>query len=187
MNPKKASGGTGLLNAKDILQNQLKIEYGAKCADLGCGGNGYFVFQAARLVGEQGLVYALDILKMVLKNIEHRAKMMSLDNIRTVWSNLENYGAAKINDASLDCALLISVLFQNKHPEKIFREAARMLKNGGKLLVIDWKPGRFAFGPLPEQKIKREEIEDVALGAGFKKERDLEVGKFHFGVLFEKI
>lgn len=165
----------------------MGVIYGARVGDLGCGGNGYFTFAVSKLVGQTGLVYAVDILKMILKNIENRAKMIGLENIETVWSNLENYGATKINDNSLDFVLLVNILFQNKAPEKIVREANRILKRGGKMLVIDWKDGRFPFGPTTEMKIKVEDISDIALGAGLKKTKYFEAGKYHYGIVFEKI
>jgi len=62
----RVSGGKELLDIQDILENRLGIVYGAKVADLGCGGNGFFTFKVARLVGKTGLVYAVDVLKMVL-------------------------------------------------------------------------------------------------------------------------
>ena len=187
MKNKKIPGGNELLNAQDILENKLGVTYGSRVADLGCGGSGFFTFQASELVGDRGLVYAVDILKMVLKNIEHRAKMFGMDNIETIWSNLENYGVTKINDNSLDFALVVNILFQNKHPEKIIREATRMVRSGGKILVIDWDEGRFPFGPTAEIKINRERVNDVTLGAGLKKVKDIEVGRFHYGMIFEKI
>ena len=64
----RVSGGKELLDIQDILENRLGIVYGAKVADLGCGGNGFFTFKVARLVGKTGLVYAVDGLKMVLND-----------------------------------------------------------------------------------------------------------------------
>lgn len=183
----RVSGGKELLDIQDILEHKLAIVYGAKVADLGCGGNGFFTFKAARLVGRTGLVYAVDVLKMVLKNIENRAKMEGADNIKTVWSNLENFGAANIHDASLDFALVINVLFQNKHPEKIIREGTRLLRSGGKMLVIDWQEGRFPYGPVTETKVTPEAVSDFALGAGLKKISEIEVDQFHYGIIFEKL
>ena len=180
-------GGNEFLDIQGILKDKLGLFYGSKVADLGCGGSGAFSFQAANLVGDVGLVYAVDILKMVLKNIEHRAQMLGIKNIKTVWSNLENYGAAKINNDLLDYVLVVNVLFQNKSPEKIIREAVRLLKSGGKMLVIDWAEGRFPFGPPAEVKIDKKKIEDVALGANLKKTKDIDAGRFHYGLIFEKI
>src|SRR3989344_1942674 len=145
----KVAGGNELLNPERILKDQLGLGNAHSVADLGAGGAGYFTLQAAKLVGEHGLVYAVDIIKGHLRNIESRAKIEGYDNIRTIWSNLEKYGATKINDQSLDFALLVNVLFQNKKPELLMKEAVRMIKTGGKLLVVDWRPGRFIFGPKP--------------------------------------
>jgi ubiquinone/menaquinone biosynthesis C-methylase UbiE len=184
---KHFSGGNEFLNAHELLKYKLGVCAGSELADLGCGGSGYFVFEAARLVGKKGTVYAVDILKLVLKNIEHRAEMLGYDNIKTVWSNLEEIGATKINNSSLDFALLINILFQNKEHGKIIREAARMLKRGGKLLIIDWQAGYLSFGPPPEMKLKPEVLTDLALGAGLKRLEFFEAGEYHFGIIFEKI
>ncbi len=183
----KMPGGNELLNPQSILHDELQVTYGSQIGDLGCGGVGYFTFQSAQLVGDTGLVYAVDVQKMILKNIEHRAKMLGLQNIKVVWSNLESFGATKINDGSLDFVLLVNILFQNKHPEKVLREAVRMLRNQGKLLVIDWKQGRFPLGPSADRKIAPEKVSDLALGAGLKKRKEFEAGKFHYGIIFEKI
>ncbi|HRY63180.1 MAG TPA: methyltransferase domain-containing protein, partial [Patescibacteria group bacterium] len=102
-------------------------------------------------------------------------------------SNLEEYGATDINDATIDYACLINVLFQNKKPETILREAARMLRRGGKLLVIDWKQGRFPFGPVAEIKVTPERTRELAMGAGLKEMKEITAGKFHYGIIFEKI
>src|SRR4030042_3326582 len=111
----KVPGGKELLNPQDLVQNKLGVTYGSKVADLGCGGAGYFVLQSAQQVGPQGVVYAVDILKPVLANVETRAKGLGFDNIKTLWSNLEKYGETKINDEEIDFTLLVNVLFQNKN------------------------------------------------------------------------
>jgi len=175
------------LDAYGLLIRQLGICSGAKVADLGCGTTGYFAFQAAQEIGETGIVYAVDILKLILRNIENRAKMLGLNNIKTIWSNLEDYGATEVHDGSVDYAFLISVLFQNKKPETILRESARIMRRGGRLLVVDWKRGRFPFGPPAEMKIAQEKVRELALGAGLKEIKEISAGKFHYGIIFEKL
>ncbi|PIP29456.1 hypothetical protein COX27_01375, partial [Candidatus Kuenenbacteria bacterium CG23_combo_of_CG06-09_8_20_14_all_36_9] len=114
-NNKHVPGGTELLNPSDLIKNKLGVFYGAKVADLGCGGAGFFALQNAEVVGPNGLVYAVDVLKSALANVEARAKISGFKNIKTVWSNLEKYGATKINNESVDFTLLINILFQNKN------------------------------------------------------------------------
>ncbi len=187
MENQKFPGGRELLDAHDLLINKLGVHYGAKVADLGCGTTGYFAFQAAQVAGDTGMVYVVDIQKFILKNIENRAKMLGFDNIKTIWSNLEIYGAMDINDGATDYAFLINVLFQNKKPETILREAARIIKRSGRLLVVDWKQGRFPIGPVAEIRVSPERARELALGAGLKEIKEVSAGKFHYGIIFERI
>lgn len=179
-------GGSGLLNPEQILREEVEIFPGATVGDLGCGGSAYFTLQAARLVGENGIVYAVDILKGILSNVSTRAKMYGLKNVRTVWSNLELYGATKINDGALDIALMVTVLFQNQHPEAVMKEGARMTKRGGKILVIDWREGRFPLGPEPRKKILPDRVREITSALGLKEIKSFSAGQFHYGLIFQK-
>ncbi len=175
-----------LLDAQDILKNHLGIEPGQHVADLGSGGVGMFSITAAHLVTNTGQVHSADILKSVLANIESRAKMEGLHNIKTHWTNLERFGALKINDQTLDAVMLINVLFQNKNHETMFREATRLLKTGGKLLVIDWSPGRFTIGPDPKDKVDPERVREVASIIGLTEISSFSAGKYHYGIIFKR-
>ena len=108
--PSKIPGGNELINAKEFL-TKVGIEEEMTVADLGCGARGYFSLQAARMVGSRGMVYAVDILPAALKGVEVNAKLLGINNIKTVWSDLEIYEATKIPAESLDFALLINILF----------------------------------------------------------------------------
>ncbi|MBU4360751.1 class I SAM-dependent methyltransferase [Candidatus Parcubacteria bacterium] len=185
-NTKTAPGGNELLDANDLLKNKLGVTYGSYIADLGCGGIGFFVIKAAQIAGSDGVVYAVDILKSALANVEARARLLGLNNIKTVWSNLEKYGATKINNDYLDFALLINILFQSDDNAGIIKEAVRLLKPGGKLMVIDWQAGRFPIGPKPEDKIPPEKLTGIAESLNLTVEKQFEAGKFHYGIVFGK-
>lgn len=184
---KKIPGGAGLLNPQVILEKELEMFPGAQVADLGCGGAAYFTLQSARTVTGEGVIYAVDVLKEILSNVEARAKMAGLTNVRTVWSNLEILGATKINDASLDFALVINVLFQNKQPEQILKEAVRMTKQSGRVLVVDWREGRFPIGPEPGHKVPLRRVQELAAGLGLREVKTFHAGQFHYGAIFEKV
>lgn len=182
---KHVPGGNELLNPVDLI-NKLGVFYGAKVADLGCGGAGFFALQNAQIVGPEGIVYAVDVLKTVLSTVETKARLLGFHNIKTIWSNLEKYGATKINNESLDFALLINILFQNKHHAEILTETARMLKRGGKILIVDWKEGRFPIGPKVEEKIKLADIVVLAQKLNLIVEKQFDAGQFHYGVVLVK-
>jgi ubiquinone/menaquinone biosynthesis C-methylase UbiE len=182
----KVPGGNELLNPEKILKDELGLTPGAYAGDFGCGGAGYFAIQAAKVVGDSGLIYAVDILQPVLKNIESRAKESNLKNIKTIWSNLEKFGACKINNDSLDYGLIINVLFQNKDKKAILKEVARMVKPLGKILIVDWKEGRLPLGPRPDDKIPPEAVVPLAGEFGLKLAKKFEAGQYHYGLVFEK-
>jgi ubiquinone/menaquinone biosynthesis C-methylase UbiE len=184
--PFKIYGGNELINAQKLLE-QGEIKTGFKVADLGCGTTGHFVFPAAEMVGEQGIVYAVDILKSVLQSIEGRAKLWGVTNVKTVWADLERFGATRIEDNSLDLALLINVLFQVKEKQTVIKEAARILKPGGVLIIADWKlVGSSPGGPPPLLRFDPQEARKLAENVGFQFIKEFEAGPYHYGLVFKK-
>lgn len=149
-----------------------------RVADLGCG-SGYMSFAAARLVGERGAVYAVDVQKAVLEQIKREARAENILNIQTVWADLEVAGSTKIPSQSVDAALLVNVLYQIKDKKPLFAEARRLLKPGGVCLVVDWKQGDTSIGPPAEKRLKLDDISTLAVSAGFVGQGRIEAGAFH--------
>lgn len=177
------SGGNELLNPAEILK-RAGIGYRQRIADFGCGGLGFFTMPAARAVGNDGHVYAVDILKSSLVSVEGLAKQSGLPNITTLWSNIERYGATSIQDQSLDLGLLVNTLFQSRQWKDMLREAVRMVKPGGKLLVIDWKPGSSPFGPPANARLAPDAVRAATMQLGLRETQAFEAGPFHYGLLF---
>jgi len=178
------TAGTHLLDSKKILQ-KIGVTQGSRVADLGCGKIGQFVYPSSEIIGEDGMVYAVDVQKEILnelkKGIEHR----NLKNAQIVWADLENFGSTKIPEGTLDYIFLVTVLHQSKKQEQIIKEATRLLKIGGKLLIIDWKQD----SPLAKsttEKVDADEVMDFAKESKLKLKERMKVGRFHFGLVFEK-
>lgn len=182
----KQAGGNQLLNPQEILEKKVKLGYGSYVGALGCGPKAYFTFQAARIAGDKGLVYAVDIQKDILSSVESHAKANAFDNVRTVWSNLEIYGATKIPESSLDLSMLVNVLFQSTNMPEMIKEAIRLIKKGGKLLIIDWKDIGTPIGPSGEKRVNPEKIKEYTEIFGMKLEQEFEAGLYHFGQIFIK-
>lgn len=182
----KVPGGNEILDPYHILKDELGIGPGEQVADLGCGGAAHFSIQAAKLVGDKGVVHAVDVLKDVLSSVKNRAAMEKLSNLQTHWTNLEKFGALKIHDQTLDYSLVINVLFQNSDYQTLLKEAARLLKPHGKMLVIDWAPGRFPVGPEPGAKVDPEKIRAIISQMGLIEVKEFSAGKYHFGFIYEK-
>ena len=185
MNDKPAA--TQLLNAQDILTKELGLAGGMTYADLGIGSSAHFIFPAANIVGDDGKVYALDIMKGTLQAAANKARVEGLLNIETVWTDLEVYGAAKaVPNESCDCISMINLLFQTKQDAHVFNEANRILKKGGTCVVVDWKPSGGSFGPPEEVRTSLDKVRELAKVVGWSESRAFEPGQYHFGVVFSK-
>ena len=169
-----------------FLLEKLGVLSGMKVADFGCGA-GYFTLQAAEMVGNAGRVYALDIFKPNLSAVWSKVKTRGYDNVvRCVWTDLEIYGGArKIKDGSVDRGILTNVLHQSKKQKDILRECARLLKDEGKLLVVDWSKTA-AFGPKENQLVSQERVRTMAAEVGLAEMERFKAGSYHWGMIFVK-
>ena len=174
--------GSELLNSDKIL-SKMDLKEGMTVTDLGCGTSGHFVFPSARIVGEKGKVYAVDILKSALSSIESKAKLQNFYNVEAVWSDIEVLGGAEIPNESCDAVYLINV---HAKPDMI-KEALRLLKKGGKLLLVDWKAVATAsFGPASKDRVGSEEVKKRAEEFDLKLEEEFDAGPHHWGLIYKK-
>lgn len=178
-------GGNALIDPVALLK-AAGIKQGDAVADLGCGATGHFVFPAAHLVGPKGKVYAVDILKSVLEAIASRAKIEGVDNVEGMWADLERPGGMKIADGSVDLTVLVNDLSQIPDKETVAKEAARITKAGGTLVVGDWKKTAAPLGPPPGARLDPEYVKELAGRAGFELTREFEAGPYHFGMVFKR-
>lgn len=172
------------LNPKKIL-SQAGITQDMKVIDLGCG-SGYMAFEAARLVGPSGVVYAVDIQKPVLSSVRSNIQFYGLRNVKPVWADIEKPGTIGIEDNSLDMVLIIMNLYQARQHDAILSESYKMLKPEGRLLIVDWKRESIPLGPDVKFRISYDVANKIAQNAGFKFVSDIETDPYHFGILFKK-
>lgn len=181
------SSGNELLNHRAILKDQLGVRPGQIVADFGCGGAGYFTIAAARLVNDQGQVYAVDVLKTALSSVDGKARLQGLYNIKTVWSDLEVYGAMSIPERSVDHGLLTNALYQSKKKEDMIKEVSRLIKPGGKLLIIEWNDVPVPFGPPASDRVPAEHIRELVPQFEYREEKFFEPDQYHYGLIFTKL
>jgi ubiquinone/menaquinone biosynthesis C-methylase UbiE len=164
---------------------EVGVEQGTAVADFGCG-SGYIALPLARYVTERGKVYAIDIMKDSLTLVHDKALQQGNRNVQTVWADLEVSGGTKISPASLDMVFLKDNYFQLEKPIEVLREAVRVLKKGGKLIVIDWKKGKGPIGPPEELRKDEAEVVKQVEGVGLSQEKSFDVDLYHFGYIFTK-
>ena len=170
------------LNPEDIL-DQLDLKPNMVAAEFGCGSGNFVIALAKRL--NEGLVYGLDILKEPLSSLKGRAVLEKITNIQLICCNLEKPRGSTLSNSSLDLILIPNVFFQAEEKEAVMEEAQRVLKDNGKLVVIEWLPNAIQ-GPS-EGRISAEEMENIAKKFNFEKEKEINAGKYHYGLVFKKL
>lgn len=164
---------------------KLPIDAGSAVADFGCG-SGFFSFEFSRKVGQNGVVYALDVLPSALEAVGSHAKTLGLGNIVTKRVNLENEHGSGLGNSSIDWAVLKDILFQNKKKEIILREVARVLKPGGKALIMEWNPDESMVGPEKSIRIDKKDLQTLITEAGLSVDEEVSVGGFHYAYIVKK-
>lgn len=169
-----------------LLFQKAHMQPGMQVADFGCGRTGHITYPAAHILGKEGTVYAVDILKDVLETIYKGAQTNTHVNIHTVWSDLEQYGMTAIPENSLDIGFLVSVLDQTKKQEAILTEVRRLLKEKARLVIVDWIKKPPAFGPPEESFVNFTELKKWATEHSFVVQEEFPVGPYHWGLVLYK-
>ncbi len=127
-----------LLKLRDLLRprapvlQEANIKPGSRVLDYGCGPGGY-VAATAKLVGQSGKVYALDLHPLAIRRVQKLARKEQLANVQTIHSNCQT----GLPDNSVDVVLLHDILHLLDDPQTILAELYRVLKQNGTLSVSD--------------------------------------------------
>lgn len=176
---------TGGFSRPDRIIQNLNIPQGSQVADFGCG-SGYFTILVAQVVGDKGHVTALDVQQKALDVVSSKAEDAGLMNVTTVRCNLEKELSSGLADNSQDMVLLANILFQSRMKDAIVKEAMRVTKEGGQVVMIDWLP-HVKFGPHEEGwKFSPEQGKELAKNAGLTFVREFPASINHWGLLFKK-
>lgn len=108
------------------------VEEGQTFLDFGCG-TGSFTVPAARIVGEQGKVYALDCFPRQLEIVARKSREEGLVNVETILF-ADQTG---LPDESVDTVWVCDVLHEIMDRRAVLEELHRVLRKGGVLAVYD--------------------------------------------------
>ncbi|MDE2028589.1 MAG: arsenite methyltransferase, partial [Candidatus Omnitrophica bacterium] len=159
--PDEANMGLGCGNPVALAS----LKEGETVIDLGCGG-GIDVFLAARKVGSRGKVIGIDMTDEMLNKARANATKTGLNNVEFRSGEIENLPLAS---NSADCVISNCVINLSEDKQKVFGEAFRVLKSGGRLMVSDM----VLLADLPEKILGSPELYAGCIAGALKKEEYL--------------
>jgi ubiquinone/menaquinone biosynthesis C-methylase UbiE len=144
----------------------LAIADGSAVADIGAGA-GWFTIHLARRVGPNGIVYAQDVQRQMLEAIRRRVEREGLRNVET---RLGADSAPNLPIGTLDAVLVVDVYPEVENRVTFLRNLAASLKPGGRLGIVNYKPGRGGPGPAPDEGVRVDSgsVEQDARAAGLR-------------------
>lgn len=163
----------------------LELHPGARVLDAACGAGRYSVEIAGRL-GGTGAVHAVDAWGEGIESLRQQVRREGLGNIHPIVADITR--RLPLADGSIDVCLMATILHDlpAEGRDAALDEAARVLRPGGLLAVVEFK--KVDRGPGPPQAVRISEPEAEALIGrhGFRRANAVGLGEFTYLVTFRK-
>ncbi len=161
-----------------IVQS-IGIQPGQVIADFGSG-SGQYVMEVATALAATGKVYAVDMQPELATRTAGLARAQGLNNVDVIVGDVEKPHGSALAGNCVDLVIMSNLLFQIEHKKAALDEAKRVVRSGGRVLVIDW-----------QEKFEKQECRELFEASGFAPEREIAVeagvGSQHYGYLFKKL
>lgn len=162
------------------------LSKGQHMLDAGCG-DGHFSLSAMGLLGDEGSVHAMDVHEPSMDSLRRIKQNAGLKNLVPLLHDLTK--GIPLPSGSMDMVLLSNVLHgfvQNGEADVVLKELNRVLKVGGRVLIIEFLKKKTSFGPPIEVRLSGEEIGLILGRYGLAIEGEKRLKRSHSAYLFKK-
>lgn len=146
--------------------------------DIGAG-SGIFTFPAARITKKS--VYAVELKPELLETIGEKAKAEGFKNIQLVEAKGSRYD---IESDHIDLALMVTVLHEMENAPEFLQEISRILKNQGKIAIIEFHKHDTQMGPPISHRLGKDELKNLMDSAGFDLCQNFDLGDNFYCMIF---
>ena len=121
------SARTRNIKTFEHLFSQIDLSNVKKVLEVGCG-PGFFTIPAAKIVGDEGVVYAIDIHPLAIKKVKEKVKKYRVTNVKPILANASN---TKLPSQSIDLAFIFGLHYVAGGLENVISEMYRVLRTDG--------------------------------------------------------
>jgi ubiquinone/menaquinone biosynthesis C-methylase UbiE len=118
------------------LLTEAGLNSGQRVLEVGCG-PGFFTIPAAKIAGETGHVYAVDINPVAVQHVKRKVARAGLENVEATLADASETG---LPSQFIDVAFLFGVMHAFKDVSKVLSEMHRVLRTKGALSIRSGVP-----------------------------------------------
>ena len=181
------------LDSNEII-DELNLNGSEAIMDAGCG-DGHIAIKLLDEYITSGKVYTVDIYDASIEDMETYKIENNVENLINIEADITE-GIPGVDDESVDVILMVNVFHGFKASRKIdeaISEFARIIKQDGKIAIMDYKAWDVPKGPPTPVRSSPEELEGFFKKHGLKKiylneeiGEDIPQGKSHYLIMFQK-
>ncbi len=195
MNGHRAHGFSSVhfLDSDEII-SELNLKGNETFMDAGCG-DGHIAIKVVEEYLPDGTVYAVDVYDASIEDMEAYKAENNVENLINIEADITK-GIPGVDDESIDVVLMVNVFHgfrASRTMDESIDEFARIIKQDGKIAIMDYKAWDVPKGPPTAFRSSPEELEEVFAKHGLKMTHlneeigeDIPQGKSHYFIVFQK-
>ena len=195
MNGHRAHGFSSVhfLDSDEII-SELKLNGDETFMDLGCG-DGHIAIKVVEEYLPDGTVYAVDVYDASIEDMETYKQKNNIENLINIEADVTK-GIPGVEDESIDVVLMVNVFHgfkASRTMDEAIDEFARIIKQDGKIAIMDYKAWEVPKGPPTAFRSSPSELEEIFSKHNLKMTylneeigEDIPQGKSHYFIVFQK-
>ena len=166
----------------DQLLSELDLKPGMVVADIGAG-SGFYTWRIARLVGDTGRVFAVDLQPQMVELNRRQMERRGAKNVEHVRSVPT---AARLAATSIDLAILVDVYHEFEFPYEMLDSIVQALRPNGRVVFVEYKGENPAVPIRPLHKMTEAQVRKEATHHALEWVRTVGTLPWQHAVIFRK-
>jgi len=161
------------------ILSEIGLQAGDTFVDIGCG-VGYFSIPASSMMGDSGMVYALDVSKEMLDELKASALKLGITNIRPLYIAEDRFELPARNNAVF---FMCNVFHELDDRHGYLKRLRTSMNDSSRLVIIDFYKKETEHAPPVHHRVSLEDVRTIFQECGFTLQRSLEINPEEYGII----